>query len=713
MNNFFDISSVVIIWASLVEGKIGNELLNNLRDFEGQKFWINPKGWVYEGIEIFPHISDLPIVPDIAVFSVPASVVKESLIECWKKGIKRAIIISAGFKETGNIKWEEAIIEIAKKYGIDVLWPNCLWYIDVNKKLNLSFGAKDIKPWNIALISQSGAMAVALTDWAASTNIGFSKMISMGNKAQIDENFLLEQLQNYGKHTKVMALYLESIQHGEEFCHLTKEISKKIPIVLIKSGTSSKGSLAASSHTGALSSEASILEAAFHQSGIHTTDSLESFFLWSQAFSQTVEINIPDELLIITNAGGPWVMATDHTEKNNVTLTEFSVAEKSMLKKWLPGASSVQNPIDIIWDATSKIYKQVLENVTQLENKRAILLILTPQSITDVENIAQVIIDFKQENPGQFIMVSFIGGIWVEKWRKMLDRAGILEYDYPKKAIITYSELLKQKKWEQIEEEALESVELPDSSTIESLREKFKNEINSPSFRMKGKGLGDGLLKCSNSLTSDILQGFNIPVSEEVLIRSADDIDNMWYYLNDTPLVAKISSKDIAHKSDVGWVIFDITSKKKALEAYNTIMQNIKKHQAEADVKWVRFSKVIEWNWENKEIFVGFKRDKSFWNVLLVWAWWIFVNVYNDISRRVWLVSKDEIEKMLKELDIYPILSWVRWQKSIDFDSLIDIIYNLQFVFDIFEEISEIDINPVICDSDRSIIVDAKIYFNN
>jgi hypothetical protein len=142
-------------------------------------------------------------------------------------------------------------------------------------------------------------------------------------------------------------------------------------------------------------------------------------------------------------------------------------------------------------------------------------------------------------------------------------------------------------------------------------------------------------------------------------------------------------------------------------------MQNIKKHQAEADVKWVRFSKVIEWNWENKEIFVGFKRDKSFWNVLFVWAWWIFVNVYNDISRRVWLVSKDEIEKMLKELDIYPILSWVRWQKSIDFDSLIDIIYNLQFVFDIFEEISEIDINPVICDSDRSIIVDAKIYFNN
>ena len=713
MNNFFDISSVVIIWASLTKGKIGNELLNNLRDFEGQKFWVNPKGWEYEGIEIFPHILDLPIITDVAVFTIPASGVIKSLIECWKKGIKRAVIISAGFKETGNKKWEEELIEVAEKYGIDVLWPNCLWYVDVNKNLNLSFGAKNIKPWNIVLISQSGAMAVALTDWAASTNIGFSKMISMGNKAVVDENSLLQQLESHRNHTKVIALYLESIQNGEAFYQVTKKLSKQVPIVLIKSWTSSRGSLAASSHTWALSSEASILDAAFSQSWVHTTDSLENFFLWSQAFSQTVDIEIPKELLIITNAGGPWVMATDHTEKNNVILTEFSDEEKRVLKRGLPETSSVANPIDIIWDATSVTYKQVLENITQLQNKRAILLILTPQSITDVENIAQVIIGFQKENPGQFIMVSFIGWVWVEKWRVVLDKAGILEYDYPKKAIITYWELLKQKEWEKEQENRLEEIQLLKSSVINNLKQKLKNEIHSPSFRMKGKGLGDGLLNCSNTLSAEILQAFQIPVLEEVLVRSVDDIDNMWYYLNDSPLIAKIVSQDIAHKSDVWWIVFDITSKKKSVEAYNAILQNTKKYFPEWSIDGVSFSKMIEGKWENQEIFVGFKRDRSFWNLLLVWAWWIYVNVYNDISRRVWLISKDEIEKMLRELTIYPILCWVRWQKGIDIDLLIDTIYKLQFVFDTFREISEIDINPVICDDTWSIIVDAKFYLNN
>jgi acetyltransferase len=218
---------------------------------------------------------------------------------------------------------------------------------------------------------------------------------------------------------------------------------------------------------------------------------------------------------------------------------------------------------------------------------------------------------------------------------------------------------------------------------------------------------------CSNDLSSEILQSFQIPVLEEVLVRSWDDIDSMWYYLNDVPLVAKIDSPDIAHKSDVWWIVFDITSKKKALDAYHTIMSNIWEYMPEVNIKWIKFAKMIESRDQAKEIFVGFKRDESFWNVLLVWAWWIFVNVYNDVNRRIWIVSKKEIENMLKQLVIYPILKWIRWQKSINFDSLIDTIYKLQYIFLEFEGIKEIDINPIVCDQHGSIIVDTKFYLDN
>jgi len=307
MNNFFDINSVAIVWASNSEWKIWNSLIKNLKIFNWEKYWVNPNWWSYENIDFFKSINDLPITPDVLVFAIPAKFVLDSLKQAWIKWVKRVIIISAWFKESWKIDLENELIKIAIEYNISLLWPNCLWYIDAVKNLNLSFWWKEIKSCttrnclNITMISQSWAMAVAISDLAHSRNIWFSKMISIWNKAWVNENDLLEELENDDS-TKVICLYLESIEFWEEFYNLTKRISKKKPLILVKSWVSDKWSMAASSHTWALSSKKVILEAAFIWAWIHFTQSLEDLFLISQVFWETNVKETPDELAIITNA---------------------------------------------------------------------------------------------------------------------------------------------------------------------------------------------------------------------------------------------------------------------------------------------------------------------------------------------------------------------------------------------------------------------------
>jgi len=590
--NFFAISSVVVIWASESKWKVWNDVLKNLKEFNWKKFWVNPKWWNYENIYFYKTIDKLPIIPDIAVIVIPAKFVLKSLEECWKKWIKRVIIISAWFKEVWNISWEERIKELAKKYWIKVLWPNCLGYIDAHKNLNLSFWSKWIKSWNIAMISQSWAMAVALTDWANSTNLGFSKLISMWNKADLNENNLLENLAKDPK-TDVIAIYLESIEEGRKFFEITKKLSKKKPIIMVKSWISERWKIAASSHTWALSWEDKVLEVVFRDSWIHITSSLEDFFLWAEVFSKTKNKTIPEKLTIITNAWWPWVMATDHCEINNIQLQNFTKNEENILKENMPPASSMHNPIDIIWDANSKRYSQILQNISSLGKKTWILLLATPQSITDVNIIAEKIFEWEKENPEYFLMTSFMWWNTVKDARKYLRKNRILDYDYPKKWIVAFSNLLKQKKWEKTTEEK--------KVNFFEISLKKENEIRE--ILKKEKKL------CSPESVSKILKDFNISFLEEKLVTDISEIQNIWNKKTQNKLVAKVSSKNIAHKTDCWWVIIWISSLEKAKDAFLNILQNSKKAHPDANISWVTFQEMLP---PSKEIFIWMKRDKSF-----------------------------------------------------------------------------------------------------
>jgi acetyl coenzyme A synthetase (ADP forming)-like protein len=687
--DFFDITSVAIIWASEQSWKIGNDLLKNLKDFQWEKMWVNPKGGSFDGIVFYPSITELPIIPDIAVITIPAKLVVDSLEECGKKWIKRVIIISAGFKETGNIAWEQAIKDIAKRYSMRVLWPNCLGYIDAHKNLNLSFWGKQVCTGNIAMVSQSGAMAVALTDWANARKLGFSKLISMGNKSDINENDLLENLAN-DPETAVIAIYLESLEDGKRFYEITRTLTKKKPIILVKSWLSQRGKVAASSHTWALSWENKVLETAFRDAWIHTTSSLENFFLWAEAFSKTVNQEIPDSLAIITNAGWPGVMATDHCEFYHVPLEDFTSEEQTLLRTGMPESASMRNPLDIIGDATSVRYNQILENLSKLKKKVGVLILLTPQTVTDVDVIVDGIIAWEKAHPWFFLMTSCMWAASIEQGRITLKQHGILDYDYPRKWIIVLSELIKQKGWCQIPIEEPVLLTAPSPSIIDELREKLQRETT----------------LCSAGVITEIFHAFHISFLEDKLAQSTHDVERIWNESNNK-LVAKITSKDIAHKTDCGWVVVGIATLVDALEAYESILENAKKIHPEAEITWVTFQEMLP---KSKEIFIGMKRDVSFGDILIIGMGGIYVNIYEDVSMKISPVSRNEIRKMLESLKWYPILRGARWEIGIDFDALIDMVYQLMSVFTAFPEIKEIDINPAFANEHGSIIVDAKFY---
>ncbi len=743
-NNFFEINSVAVIGATEKQWKVGSDLVKNLENFEGKKYWVNPNwGWE-KWIKFYKEIKELPEIPDIAIIVIPAKFVLQSLEELGIFWVKRVIIISAGFKEVWDIEEENKIIELGKKYGMRILWPNCLGYIDTHKNLNLSFGGGQINSWNIALISQSGAMAVALTDMALSTSIGFSKIISMWNKSDVDENDLLLELEN-DEDTKVIVMYLESIVKGRKFYEICSRITQKKPIVLVKSGTSQRWWSAASSHTWALSWENEVLQVAFREAWIIVTSSLEELFMFWQALSKSLPCQyldlaspnktltkplswiltpsqeqgatctiIPQSLAIITNAGWPWVMATDWTEEYWINMADFSKEEKESLMKWMPGAASVSNPIDIIWDARSDRYKQILENLSQFPEKNSILIMLTPQKSTDVEEIAKVIVEFEQKNPDMFVMTSFMWWEWVKAWKKILQENNILSFDFPQKALkvfsILASPLLTSPQGRGTEQNAALLSPLGGKSP-EGHRGKFLEDLK--------KKLQQESKICSAELIWEILKRFWINYINEKLIAHPQPLPckeggrdvslknlNFWDNIN---YIAKISSPDIAHKTDVWGIVFNIKDQKQAENAYNTIIKNVLEKQPKAHISWVTFARQLNRS-TFKEIFIWLKRDPSFWDILVVGLGGIYVNIFEDVQVAIAPVSKSRIIELFKSLKSTPLLEWARGEKWVDFELLANEVYKLQTLFASLPEIKEIDINPLFSNHKESVIVDAKFY---
>lgn len=444
-------NNVAVIGASRTPGKIGYELLRNILEYgyKGKVYPINPKAEEILGLKSYPSVLNVPDKVDMAVIAVPAKVVPKVLEECGRKGVKAAIVISSGFKEVGNVALEEKIVSIAKKYGIRLLGPNIFGLYYAPSKLNATFGPRDVLPGSIAFISQSGALGIALMGWTILEEIGLSAVVSIGNKADIDDADLIEFFLN-DEHTKVILIYMEGIRRAREFMKVARVTTKNKPIIVIKAGRSEKGVKAIVSHTGSLAGSDTIYSAAFKQCGVLRAMNIEEAFDWARALAQLPSELKREEAIIITNGGGLGVMATDACQEYGIKLLEVPEDLIAEFRKYMPPFGSPYNPVDLTGQATEKEYYGAVSTALSDERIGMVIVLYCETAVADPIKVAEVVVKAKEEaKEVKPIIAAMIGGERTEKAIKELNRKGVPAYPVAERAISSLSAFKKWIQWRQ------------------------------------------------------------------------------------------------------------------------------------------------------------------------------------------------------------------------------------------------------------------------
>jgi acetyltransferase len=582
INRIFHPQSIAVLGANKVKGTVPADILINIlkAEFKGVLYPVNPKENHISSIKTYKYVIDINDPVDLAVIVYPSSVMHMALEQCGQKGIKSAIIISAGFKEVGGqgIEREEQIKEIAKKYGISFIGPNCLGVIntDPSVRLDASFARKMPEEGNIAFISQSGALCTAVLDYAQAKHIGFSKFVSIGNKADISEIDLLYYLKDDPK-TKVILMYLEEIGDGPGLMNAARTVIEQAekPILAIKSGRTSAGASAAASHTGSLAGSDEICDAAFKQSGIIRCDDIEEMFNKAIAFTYQ-PLPKSNRISIVTNAGGPGVLTTDAAIKCGLELPKFSTETTSILKKSLPKTANINNPVDVIGDARADRYSVAVSSILKDPNVDGVFVILTPQSMTEIESIATEISHLASQFDKP-IYTSFMGEADVAAGIDILQRNKIPHYILPESMPISFATTYKFKKM-------LEEIRDP----VESFNDVNKEAAHS----ILNKAIKEGKKYLPEEEAAKVLEAYNFPMLKSGLAKSELEAIELSEALG-YPVVMKIMSDNIIHKFDVGGVILDIKSKKEAAESYKKIIENVNKNIPDANIKGVFVRRMI------------------------------------------------------------------------------------------------------------------------
>jgi acetyltransferase len=686
MNDFFYPRSIAVIGAAREEDKVGHSVLKNLLDanFQGELVPVNPNADEILGLKTFHTAKQV----DLAVIVVPAKIVPAVLEESARVGVKASIIISAGFRESGaqGAKLEAQIREISKKYGIRVVGPNCLGIMSTGANLNASFASEYPVKGGISLISQSGAICTSFLDWAANESLGFDKLVSVGNKVDVAEAELLDYIAR-DPSTRVVALYVEGIDNGREFMQVSKEVSKLKPVIALKAGRTGMGAKAASSHTGALAGSDATYDAAFKQSGILRVNSIDEFFDAAKAFSRCPIPKIPG-VAIITNAGGPGVLASDASAECGVPLANFTKETIEALRNALPQESNIYNPIDILGDAKPRRYVATLEIILADQNVGAVILLLTPQAMTEPEETANLInrLSLHTSKP---IITSFIGGKELRKAREKLIHGRAANFDSPETAVRAARNLIKFR-------------EIATSS--EGASTPLRSGQNRAAFlRIEGVR-SEGRTALTEEEGKDVLRAYGIKAPRETVVTRRDKVIQAAREIG-YPVVMKVSSPDIAHKTDVGGVITGISNDRAAKNAFDQIYANINKRMPQARIGGV----IIEEMVQGVEVIVGVTCDPQFGPFITFGLGGLYVEVLKDVSHRLAPITVAEAKRMIAEVKSYPILLGARGRKALDINAVADTIVRVSQISQDFEEIQEIEINPLMVQEDGCIAVDALV----
>ena len=702
--------SIAVIGASASPHKVGHMIFKNLltQGFQGNVYGVNTKGEEILGKKSFKAIGEIPSAVDMAIIVTPAPTVPEVLKECIAKGVETVVIISAGFSETHTEEGEQLeqqIIDAANQQPFDraqdkpatspstmlrtgnpqlrIIGPNCLGILIPRLGLNASF-AKDLPAsGSIALVSQSGALAVALIDQSLSLGIGYSQILSIGNKAVMDECDFLEQCAA-DTETKVIGLYLESIKDGRRFLQTAQRITQTKPIVLLKSGISDAGRKAASSHTGALAGSSAAIDAACSQAGIHRAKTAEEFLMLLQTLSTQPQLRT-NRIAVITNAGGPGILATDASESNGLILPPLQFAICNSLKEKLPSSASIGNPIDVLGDALCDRYSAALEATGDDAGIDGVVALLTPQVMTPCEEIARAIADFHKRQPLMPIVACFMGGPSVEGAQNILMQNGIPYFSTPEAAVQAMATLLPSENGNGTHQ----------TRGAHARKDAAQNVLTGHA----------GLL--NEDLAAELFALYQLPQPEAAVATTADEAVRIAKSIG-FPVIAKISSPQILHKTDIGGVKGNLQTPDEVRNACIEIMTNVA--ASKFSILNSPFSILIQKHLPpGNEFIIGGLQDPSFGPMVMVGLGGIYTELFKDTVFRIAPVDAESAYRMLTELKSWKLLLGMRGKARSDIDALARAIVAVSELLSECPQIVELDCNPVIVRSDGIAIADAKV----
>jgi acetyltransferase len=673
----FNPKSIAVIGASSTKGKLGNDVVRNLIEsgFEGRIYPINPKGGEILDLKAHRSVSEVAGDIDVAVIVIPAKYVLPVIEECGEKGITALVIITAGFKEIGHEgqEAEKKIVEIAEKYGMIVQGPNCLGIVNTFAPYNASFAAGTPERGSVAFASQSGALMTGILDWSLMEKIGFSKFVSLGNKAQLDETDFVEA---FGRDpdSNFILLYIESVVDGKRFMNACRKIAPHKPIYVVKSGVSTAGARAASSHTGSLAGSDTAYSVAFKQCGVIRADSMSELFDVANVFD---DCNLPtgNRVAIVTNAGGPGIITTDAVEANGLQMARFSTSTIEEMKKGLPSAASVYNPVDALGTAQPEDYALCVDATLQDENVDSVLVLLTPQAMTKETETAQVLVESHKKHPAKPLLAVFMGGHSMAYPRIVLNEGGIPVFDFPERAVNAIAELYRYT----VVRDTLKD-ETPPKFKVDKKR--VKEIIKSVRSDRRRVMLG--------SEAHEIAESYGIRVARTKLATSAEEAKAIAADIG-FPVVMKIASPDIVHKSDIGGLMIGLNSEEEVKNAFLQILDNVRTHVPRAVVYGVDVQEMAE---KGKELIIGCSRDIQFGPLIMFGAGGIFVNYLKDVSFRLAPMTRSDASDLIAETKMGTLLRGVRGEEPSDIDAISDAILRISQLVCDFKDIVELDINP-------------------
>ncbi|MEM0171204.1 MAG: acetate--CoA ligase family protein [Thermoproteota archaeon] len=672
-------NSIAVIGAAREPEKIGHVVVKNILEssFPKEKvFPINPNADEILGLKCYKSIKDVPYSIDLAIIVVPAKIVPQVLKESVEKGVKAIAIISAGFKEIGNVKEELELVEIARNGSARILGPNIVGVADTVKKVNAGFIQQLPKQGKIAFISQSGALAIGLAGWTSLKQIGLSDLVSIGNKADLNEVDFIEYFGD-DKCTKVITLYLEGIDDGQRFLKVSKEVSKKKPIIVLKPGKAQRTSQAIKSHTGSLAGSDIAYEVAFKQAGVIRAPTIVELFDWATAFD-LLPLPHGENSVILTNGGGAGVMATDAAEEFEVKLMDIPKDLAENLRKFMPPFGSVYNPVDLTGMASSNDYEGALKALLEDERVDNVIVLYCHTAQTNPLDVANVIIRAKSSlNNGKPITASFIGGKECDDAIKLLISNGIPAYDIPEKAVSSLGQLLKYNRFLEKQKLTIKEQEVKvDKNKAEKIIKavlKEKRNILLPSE------------------AAELAESYGIPVVSKVRVSNIEEAikaaNKVGY-----PVVLEVESPNILHKVDVGGIILNVKDQDEVKQAYEKIMASVKQKAPNAEIRGILVRKMVP---QGREIAIGVHRDAVFGPLVMFGSGGTFIELYKDVTFRVAPLTKEDAEEMINETKASKLIEGIRGEKPSDKEKVKEIIVRVAKLAEDFPEIEDVDINPL------------------